>query len=415
MGMSMKPEGQFLATITTLGFLLASASSAVEATEIFDIAKANNPRAAGDRQGHVHAVFEGFYSNGNIRDILYSGSNDGGRTWTEPTNVSSTPGVSSEPDVAVEENGSIDVVWRDTTSGELSPDIYFSRSTDGGHSWSKALDISNTPGVCSNPAIALGPDGSMHVVWRDTSLHQKPSIFYSGSTNGGKSFSKYQNISPTPGISSEPAVAVDLDGMVHAAWLDTTSGEERPDIFYVRRPAAGSWTKPIDVSNSERISAHPALACGPKGRVFLCWRDNSRKENAADIWCAIAGRSGEFGKPLNISGTPGVSSQPFVTADVDGRVAIVWSDTTSGDSRPDIYARVSTDNGSDFSNVMDVTNTTGVSRYPCAVLAGPQLIVVWEEVTGTLSTAKSTSINIKEIATGPVDEVDPTIHRSFSR
>jgi len=135
----------------------------------------------------------------------------------------------------------IDVVWLDTTSGELRPDIYFSHSTDGGNSWSKALDISNTPGVCSDPAITFGADDSIHVVWVDTSKENRPDIFYSCSTDGGTTFSKYEDISPTPGISRQPTIAAAPDGTIHCAWADTSSGEEHPDIYYVRK-SNGAWT-----------------------------------------------------------------------------------------------------------------------------------------------------------------------------
>jgi hypothetical protein len=301
------------------------------------------------------------------------------------------------------------VVWLDTTSGELRPDIYFSHSTDGGHSWSKALDISNTPGVCSDPAITVGADDSIHVVWVDTSKENRPDIFYSRSTDGGTTFSKYEDISPTPGISRQPTIAAAPDGNIHCAWADTSSGEEHPDIYYVRK-SNGAWTTPIDVSNSKKVSAHPSLACNGKNKVFLAWNDNSIKENGADIWLSTAGKNATFEKPYNISDTPGVSSQPFVTTDNGARLAVVWSDTTSGVDRPDIFARISTDNGDDYSNVLDLTNTTGVSTNPSAVIVDSNLIIVWQETVGSLSSVKASSFNLKGIGTGPADEVTPTIH-----
>jgi hypothetical protein len=176
------------------------------------------------------------------------------------------------------------------------------------------------------------------------------------------------------------------------------------------RKSGGAWSKPIDLSNSKKISAHPSIACGAKGKVYLCWSDNSQKENAADIWCAI-GKNGEFAKPINISDTPGVSSEPAIVGDDKGRVAIAWSDTTSGVAKPDIFVRVSTDNGDDFSNVMDVTNTQGCSKHPSVAFSGSKLIVGWEEIVGSVSTVKATSVDVKDISAGPVDQVNPTIHR----
>jgi hypothetical protein len=145
--------------------------------------------------------------------------------------------------------------------------------------------------------------------------------------------------------------------------------------------------------------------------VYLCWQDNSKKEFAADIWCAIAEKSGKWSKPLNISDTPGVSSEPCLAADQAGRLGIVWSDTTTGLDRPDVCARVSLDSGSDFSNQLDLSNsTTGKSRRPDVALFGSKMIVVWEEIGTGGSTIKTTTMELKGTPTGPAGEVDPTTH-----
>ncbi len=383
-----------------------------QAAEIFDITQATYPRIAADSANNIHAVFEGYAKGSDIREILYSKSSDMSRTWTPPLNISRTARVSTVPAIAVENSGAIDVVWRDTTSGEFHPDIYFTRSADGGQTWTEALDISHTTGICSEPAIATGADNSIHVVWVDTRpADGRPDIFYSCSLDG-KTWSACESISPTQGASSVPTVAVDNDGVVHCAWLDTSSGEERPDIFYVRK-VNDVWTMPFNVSNSPRLSAHPWLACGSKGRIFLCWCDNSQKQNAADIWCAI-GKNGRFAKPINVSDTPGVSGQPIVVANKTGHVAVLWSDTSLKLSKPDIYVRVSTDNGDDFSNVIFLTNTSGLSIHPAAVLIGTEMIVVWEDVIGSVSMVKTTTFGFKGIGTGPVDQVNPTVRRPNS-
>ena len=380
----------------------------VQASDFIDIAQGSHPAMTNDNAHNIHLVFEG-YESSDRKEILYSQSLDFGCYWSPPLNISKTDKVSSTPAIAVEPSGAIDVVWRDTTSGDLHPDIYFTRSVDNGKTWTEALDISHSTGICSEPSIATASDNSIHVVWVDTRPRDgRPDIFYSYSCDG-KNWSACESISPTPGISSEPTIIACHDSIVHCAWLDTTSGEERPDIFYVRK-VNKVWTPPFNVSNSPRISDHPSLACGSKGKIFLCWSDNSQKVNAADIWCVI-GKNGKFEKPINMSDTPGVSSQPIVVANETDRAAVLWSDTSLKRSKPDIYARASTDNGDDFSNVIDLTNTAGLSRHPAASLIDTKLVVVWEDTYGSISTIKTTTVEIKNIATGPVNQVNPTIHK----
>jgi hypothetical protein len=401
---------QIILVVATIAIVLNG--YATQAAQVFDIAQGRQPRIAVDTANNVHVVFEGYSEGSDFREILYSKSSDMAKTWTVPLNISRTARVSTLPAIAVEKSGAIDVVWRDTSSGELHPDIYFTRSVDWGQTWTKALDISHTTGICSEPAIAAGPDNSIHVVWVDTRpTDGRPDVFYSCSTDG-KTWSPCVSISPTPGISSEPTIIACKDGTVHCSWLDTTSGEERPDIFYVRK-ANNVWTAPIDVSNTPKMSDHPWLACGSKGKIFLCWVDYSQKVNAPDIWCAI-GRNGRFDKPINISDTPGVSSKPVVVADEAGRVSVVWSDSSLKLSKPDIYARVSADNGDDFSNVLYLTHTDGVSVHPAVTLLGNRMILLWEDVVGSIASIKGTVFDFKGIGTGPVDQVNPTVRRPNS-
>ena len=417
----MKPGSLVPAMLILLAALatpqtLASNKSA----QIYDIATGTSPAIASDGQGHLHVAFEGKELDKSVVDIFYAESSDDGKTWTSPKDVSGTPGNSSHPDIAVERDGGIDVVWADTTSGETSPDIYFSRSADGGKTWTQAADISNTPGASTEPAVAISPDNSIHVIWSDTSKGDKNrDIYYASSTDGGKTWAKdpllpATDISNTPGNSSEPTIAIGQGGMVNAAWLDSTPGESHPDVFYTQN-VEGKWTNMTNVSHSPRISSHPALACGGgKGKVFLVWSDNSRKEKAADIWCRISHTDDHFskGQPINISSTPGLSTEPAIATGEKGRVAIVWADSSSGEKSPDIFARVSLDGGGDFSNVMDLSNTPGVSKHPDVTIAGSKMFVVWEDINveGTKSTCKVTALDIKDLGTGPAQDVDPVIH-----
>jgi len=404
----------------------SQAFAADKPEQIYDIAAGSCPAIASDGQGHLHVAFEGKEPDKSVVDIFYSESSDNGKSWTPAKNVSGTPGNSSHPDIAVEKDGGIDVVWSDTTSGDNTPDIYFARSADGGKTWAQATDISNTPGASAEPAVVTGPDNSIHVLWSDTSKGEKNrDIYYACSRDGGKTFAKDAllpavDISNTAGNSSEPTIAVGQGGTVHAAWLDTTAGETHPDVFYAQN-LTGTWTNMTNVSHSPRVSSHPSLACGPtKGKAFLVWSDNSRKEKAADIWCLVSRTELHFSKghPINISSSPGVSSEPAIAAGEMGRVAIVWSDTSSAEKTPHIFARVSIDGGSAFTNVLDLTTkSSGVSRHPDVTITGSKMFVVWEQLNGEASkgTLKVTSMDIKNVSTGPAQDVDPTIHMRVGR
>lgn len=395
-----------MAAAASLMVSVAACAAAKQDSKLHDVAAGHTPRIASDEAGNLYVAFQGLEKEAGIANIFYTGSTDHGHTWSAPLDVSNTNGISSHPDIAVEPSGAIDMVWRNGGHDKRISDVYFSRSADGGKTWAAPADVSNTPGVSTEPVLAVGSDNSIHVAWIDTTSGEShPDVYYVSSNDAGKTWSKAEDISNTPGVSSEPTIAAAGQDSVHVAWLDTTPGPTHPDIYYAKK-SAGAWTKAKDVSNTPRMSSHPGLACGPKGRVYLVWTDNSKKEEAADIWCARAGESAGFAKLVNISATTGVSSEAAIAADKRGRLAVVWSDTTSGVLQPDIYTRVGIDHLDEITAAIDLTNTRGISKHPHLSIAGNSMFVVWEEIEGSNSLVKVTSMSLVGLSTGPSFGVD---------
>jgi hypothetical protein len=395
-------------TIAVASLFFGAAASADQSAQIYNVADGNSPAIATDYKGQLHVALEERDKDLNLVDVYYVQSLDGAKTFTTPFDISD-PGKSSIADIAIEKNGAIDVAWSYTTSVQNSPDIFLARSPNGGTTWATQVDISNTPGVSSQPDVAVGPDNKIHVVWKDTTSGEKrPDIFYCFSSDSGASWSNPESVSSTAGPASEPAIAVGEDGTVYVAWEDTAG--DRSAIYYSRR-VAGAWSKPSDMSKSPNPCSHPDIACGPKGMLYICWAENSQTEKASDVWCCIGNKHGQFGKPFNVSNTPGPSRDPALVADASGRVAIVWSDTTSGDTTADIFGKISLDGGGVFSNPVDFSNKEGMSIHPDVALAGSKLFVVWEDFQPTKSVVKGTSMEIQGTATVPPCEAGSPVHQ----
>src|SRR5262249_27738704 len=180
-----------------------------------------------------------------------SGSQDAGKPGNKPQNISDTPGKSMTPSLAVGADNSVDVVWVDTTSGDASPDVFFTRSTDGGKTWSKAVDVSNTPGASNECDIAADEKGKIYVDWTDTSGDAKsPEVMVASSADGGKTWSKPVDASNTPGVSSDPAIAATGNGKVAVVWVDTSEGAASPDVFMATSKDGGkTFGKAQNISN----------------------------------------------------------------------------------------------------------------------------------------------------------------------
>jgi len=81
-------------------------------------------------------------------DVMFARSTDGGQTWSEPIRVNADPGGNGAwqwfGTMSVSPNGRIDVIWYDTRQdpGGYDSRLYYSHSTDAGHTWSANMALS---------------------------------------------------------------------------------------------------------------------------------------------------------------------------------------------------------------------------------------------------------------------------------
>jgi len=141
------------------------------------------PQTAVDSSGNVFAVWEDDTSNNS--NILFSRSIDGGATFSAPVNLSNSKRFPFDPHITVDSQGGINVVWNDDPSG--NPDIFFSRSTDHGLTFSAPVNVSHDPDDSSSPQVATDSVGNIFVVWEsDTGVL---GVLFSRSVDGGATFS----------------------------------------------------------------------------------------------------------------------------------------------------------------------------------------------------------------------------------
>ncbi len=111
---------------------------------------------------------------------------------------------------------------------------------------------------------------------------------------------------------SEPRVAVDALGAVHVTFL---SGGQ---VWYVRRPAGGGFTAPIEVTPGVFDIEQAEIAVEPTGIVQILYA------SAGDIWLR-SGAVGFFGPTMNLTGSPTDPEDHFSAGiDTAGSIHLVY-------------------------------------------------------------------------------------------
>lgn len=323
-----------------------------------DLGAGKQPALVAGSSG-LHLTYESLDGN---NDIYYRNSPQGS-FWSQPVNLSHSPGISSEPAASVEKDGAVDVVWSDTSSGNDHPDIFFARSADGGKTWTEPLDISQTPRLSRSPRIAAGPDGGLAVIWLDTSRARKaPDLYGSFSQNHGQSWSKPELLSESLGSSSPAALGFSSDGRLHFSWCTAAL---RPRPAY-RWGQSYGWSAIHQLADGYSCS-QPALAVSG-ARVHLSWIGQSNKGESPNVylWDTVVR------KLRNVSRTPGTSSEPAMVVGAVGP-ALAWIDTSAGAFHPDVWMALG-------KRVLDITHTPGISRKPALAAQAGKLWIVWEEL-----------------------------------
>jgi len=110
------------------------------------------------RDNVIHMVFAGFLVEPDIRHCT---SADDGDSWSTPVAVSQGAGRHSQlPQVAVDDNA-IHVSWEDDRSEYFN--VLYSRSTDGGVTWSRDDQLNDT--FYGARSKLLADEEGLHIVW----------------------------------------------------------------------------------------------------------------------------------------------------------------------------------------------------------------------------------------------------------
>jgi hypothetical protein len=300
--------------------------------------------------------------SGNWIDrIVCQKSTDNGATWSDGTymGLNGTKAQDKEWAVIDPATNNIYVTWTQFDAyGSSDPAdsslILFSRSTDGGETWSPAVRISKEGGNCldSDSTVegavpAVGPEGEVYVSWAGPD-----GLIFTKSTDQGLSWPS-ENIFVTaipdgwdyaiPGIyraNGLPVTCCDLSnspyrGSIYINWSDQRNGLTDTDIFFVKSTDGGTtWSSPLRVNDD-----------GPGKQQFFTWMTvdqangdiyivfydrREHSDNLTDVYMAVSRDGGETFENKKISANSFFPGSSIFFGDYtnisayNGRVRPIW-------------------------------------------------------------------------------------------
>jgi Neuraminidase (sialidase) len=344
---------------------------------ISNTGSSHHPVIAADSAGNIYVVWTDYIWGFVIDDfdIYFSRSTDGGLTWSQainPTNKLNSGGC----DIAVDSIGNINVVWNVHSGDDRG--IYFSHSTDEGLTWSQAVNIPNKFGYIRSAKMAMDSVGNIYVVWSEESrsIRDLYDIFFSRSMDNGATWSQPVNI-PNNLKSSNTEIAVDNSGNINVVWADITTIGGR-DIFISRSSDNGlTWSQPVNISKKLK-GLNPKIAVDSARNIYVVWEEEGDEAIGSDkLFFSRSTDDGNiWSQAVNITSSSAHPDDPDIAVDSSGNINLVWCEYIRG-----IYFSRSTNNGSTWSKPVNIYDSLeGESMNPAITVGSAGNInVVWEE------------------------------------
>jgi hypothetical protein len=279
-------------------------------------------------------------------------SEDGGITWSEPTEIS--PRIRQVFDQG--RRGPAD----EESNGFVVEDPESPFTVPGGQAIEGRLRIVQG----SQPAVA--PDGTVYVGWMDTTddgpFEGLAQMFVASSDDGGETWSPGRRVSTflEPGFSPRTAffrywgsafaqMATGPEGEVYVGYIGLPPGtpSDDGDLFVARSLDGGqTWGTPVKVNDDDtgRMQFFSSIETSPDGRLHAMWGDmrDDPKELRYHIYYAVSENQGEsFGLNARVTdsssnpnwGFPGGQfiGDYFSIAATDEDVYLVWADSRLGE------------------------------------------------------------------------------------
>jgi hypothetical protein len=264
---------------------------------------------------------------------------------------------------------------------EGNPEFYYgaylTHSDDDGLTWSEpvriddALRDGNQSGddnfmkMKVNPALAIGPDGTVYVAWtdhrewREDIAYTHPRVIRLSVSEDGESFGESIPLSPTPPQrvqhASFPDIAVNDDGRLFALWLDEREVGSKKNIWSAFSDDDGeTWSPPLMINtdgkyNNDHHLVNPRVVMDGD-HLYVTWHDNRDTTLGIKPYVAISHDGGEsfkeefsFVDDLEEGNT---REWAYPALDENGTLYIAWVDQRS--EVEEIWFVRSEDHGGNF-------------------------------------------------------------------
>ena len=344
----------------------------------------------------IHLLLADYATNSKTPALLHLRSTDAGASWSKPARVDTGATSPLAPhrgmDAQLAASGAkLVALWGTAGTGLFgSGPIATALSEDGGATWKPGPNPADDGLTTGHGFVDIGADaaGTFHLVWLD-SRDGKQGLRYAASTDGGKAWSKNATLKPETCECCWNTLALGPDGSLHALFRD----KHPRDMAVISSTDHGKrWTDPARVGRFNwDFTGCPHVGGG---------RAVSGKTLHALVWTGATGHGGAYHISSPDQGQSWSAPQRLGDADArrgdlasasSQSLAAVWDRVADGEST--VLGATSADGGKTWSEPKPLSTKGNNAAYPRVVPAANGYRVFWtESVTGQPTAWKTATL-----------------------
>jgi hypothetical protein len=329
--------------------------------------------------------------------VVVSRSGDLGKTWSGPIRVSQVPeatdtGGDARPKIATGPGGEVYVTWTRALGKPYTGEIRFSRSLDGGRSFSAPVAVHADRQLIAHrfDALAVNRDGEVFVAWIDKrdleaakaklADYRGAAVYFAVSSDRGASFRGDYKLADHSCECCRLALAPANDGSVLAMWRHIFEPNIRDHALARMYPDGRAGTLRRATFDDWRIDAcphhGPSLAADGAGNLHAVWFSQAQERSGA-FYGRLRGDTVEAQQKIG-----GETAEHADLAIIGERVAVAWKEFDG--ERSQLRAMLSENGGNNWRDIA-LGATAGASDRPRVLVWQGRFYAFWNTRNEALS------------------------------
>ena len=325
-------------------------------------------------------------------DIFFIKSEDNGKTFSKAINLSNSTEFSERPQIAVSKNG-IFIVWTDTINPN-NKEIIFTKSEDNGKTFSKAVNISNNSKNSSSQEISVFNE-NVYVVWLESDKSNidesnEGNIILIKSIDGGNTF-KDSILLVNNTIDAFPKID-SYGNNVYIVW--NNENKNSSGLFLVKSSDKGNNFDEVIKLGVDNNFGESQISVN-KNEVLISWGGLLTK-NIDNIYYVKSNDNGNtftdantvseriigFNDRNNYTKSGNIIKNPVNVeiASYNNLTFVAWQNSFSKQNEDILILLLSNQKEqNNYARLLNLSNNPSVSECPSIAISNNTLYIIWED------------------------------------